>query len=993
MPKILYSNENQSSLYFKNIDYKYEYPNDLNLKPGSKLHEKIKKEVYKRASESAGFMSSRYSSWQKIDDTLVSYIDLDSSEHILKSEDHRKPVSIVYPYSYAILETLLGYFISAFCQEPIFRYEGVSPEDTIGAILLEKIIELHCNKFKILLNLHTMFRDSFAYGFGVVAPSWKKRYGKKIVKEEQFRIFSSNRIIKRFQDALIFEGNALSNIDPYLCLPNPNVSIDNAQEGEYFGWVDKDNYMDMLSEEQHSDGQIFNIKYLQQYKGRGTSIYNEDNSNRNRNTKISSIDSNISTVISNIHMYIKLIPREWELGESEYPEKWLFTLSADQIVTKAQPLGLGHGMFPIAIAAPDFDGYGISPVSRMETLYGLQHTLDWMFNCFDDQTEVLTPDGWKFMSDAKSQNSQVSTIVSQNILTFEDPMQWFEYDYDDYMLRFESKKYDLLVTPNHNLFGYHRYKGDWELKPAIMVAERCKSDEFKMIGNINWEGEESSADIFIQGVEPVRKQPGVKQRYEDLKIAPSVMAGFLGWFLSDGGVHLGKASGTYAITLTQSKRQHWAEIDKILENLPFHVTGYFEEARNAYHWTISHKIWFEWLVANCYKDGTIGKFKRVPKFIKKWKPFLLDIFFECFINGDGHRKPGYDNLIQIGVEGRLLADDLQEIAIKLGYNCSITESKTHSGNLFHYLNVNKNQISPTISYKYNIFKQYYQGKVYCFENSTHLTLVRRNGKVSVCGQSHVQNVRKVINDTLIVDPYLINVPDIENSREGGIIRTRRPAWGRGVKDSVIQLGVTDVTRGHVVDASIIREAMDKIGATDSWTMGALRSGGPERLTGKEFEGTRQGGFTRLERIAKIVGVQSMQDIGYMFAYHTQQFMSKDVSIKITGRWKERLMQEYGNATHLKVSPFDLLVDYDLKVRDGSIPGGNYSGVWENMFKLMSEHPELQQKFDLIRIFKHIIRNNGAKNTEEFIKVKQLPDEQVAQQVQSGNLVPTKEVGI
>jgi len=60
---------------------------------------------------------------------------------------------------------------------------------------------------------------------------------------------------------------------------------------------------------------------------------------------------------------------------------------------------------------------------------------------------------------------------------------------------------------------------------------------------------------------------------------------------------------------------------------------------------------------------------------------------------------------------------------------------------------------------------------------------------------------------------------------------------------------------------------------------------------------------------------------------------------------------------------------------------------------MSEHPELQQKFDLIRIFKHIIRNNGAKNTEEFIKVKQLPDEQVAQQVQSGNLVPTKEVGI
>jgi len=259
--------------------------------------------------------------------------------------------------------------------------------------------------------------------------------------------------------------------------------------------------------------------------------------------------------------------------------------------------------------------------------------------------------------------------------------------------------------------------------------------------------------------------------------------------------------------------------------------------------------------------------------------------------------------------------------------------------------------------------------------------------------AHVQNVRKVINDTLIVDPYLINVPDIEDAKEGGVVRTRRPAWGRGVKDSIMQLAVSDVTRGHVADASIIREAMDKIGATDSWTMGSLRSSGPERLTGKEFEGTQKGGFTRLERVAKIVGVQAMQDIGYMFAYHTQQFMTEEVYIKTTGRSQERLMMEYGDTTHLKVSPYDLLIDYDLKVRDGSVPGGNYSGVWENMFKLLTEHPELQQKFDIMRIFKHILRNNGAKNTEEFIKVQQLPDEQVAQQAQAGNIVPATEIGV
>jgi len=640
MPKIIQTYDRQT--LDTNVNFNYEYPKGLKLKPGSDLHEKLKTELMRRANDSAGFLSSRFSSWNKIDDTLVSYIDADSAEQEVIATDHRKPVSIVYPYSYAILETLLGYFVSAFCQTPYFRYEGVSPEDTIGAILLEKVVDLHCNKWKILLNLHTMFRDSFAYGFGIVAPSWKSKYGNKIIRETISDPFLDDSVQRKFEKGMLFEGNALDNIDPYRCLPDPEVSISNVQDGEYFGWVDKTNYLDLLSEEEHAKGQIFNVKYLKELNGYQTSIYEADNSNRNRNIQHSSTNSGTHVSSSNaydvIYMYLKIIPSEWGLGDNEYPEKWFFGLAADQVIIKAQPVGLGHEMFPIAVAAPDYDGYGMSPVSRMETLYGLQHTLDWMFN------------------------------------------------------------------------------------------------------------------------------------------------------------------------------------------------------------------------------------------------------------------------------------------------------------------------------------------------------------------AHVQNVRKVINDTLIVDPYLINVPDIENSKEGGIVRTRRPAWGRGVKDSIMQLNVTDVTRGHVADASLIREAMDKIGATDSWTMGSLRSSGPERLTGKEFEGTRQGGFTRLERIAKIVGVQAMQDIGYMFAYHTQQFMTQDTYVKTTGKWQEQLMQEYGDVSQLKVSPMDLLIDYDVSVRDGSVPGGNYSAVWEKFFELVSASPQLQQKFDLFRIFKHIARNNGAKNAEEFINVAQMPDGQVQEQVQAGNLVPSTEIG-
>ncbi len=61
-----------------------------------------------------------------------------------------------------------------------------------------------------------------------------------------------------------------------------------------------------------------------------------------------------------------------------------------------------------------------------------------------------------------------------------------------------------------------------------------------------------------------------------------------------------------------------------------------------------------------------------------------------------------------------------------------------------------------------------------------------------------------------------------------------------------------------------------------------------------------------------------------------------------------------------------------------------------MFETLSKTPELAQQFEMGRIFKHIARNNGAKNVEEFVKVQVQPDEQVQQQAQEGNILPFNE---
>ena len=627
-------------------DYQYDYPEGLNLKPGGELHQKLLSRLLRYSWESAKVQSSRRPAWDEINRTLTAYISLSDKEALIKKKDPRKPVSIVFPYSYAILETLVSYLIAAFLPDPMFRYEGVAPEDIAGAILMEKVIQLQVLRNKAGLNLHTMFRDACAYGFGVCSPCWLVRHGRRQRSAaagvfDSAGIFTETNRVRDTSNEVLFEGNALTNIDPYNYLPDPNYSIHDVQKGEYVAWLDRTNYMDLLSEEQ-DDSTLFNVRYVRHSPNRASGILGSDSrTSRTRSLRgdTTNFDRSISLPVDQLHIYVKLIPQAWGLGSSDVPEKWLFTVANDSVIVRANPLDLDHDMFPVIVAAPDFDGYSPVAYSRLEILNGMQTVIDWLFN------------------------------------------------------------------------------------------------------------------------------------------------------------------------------------------------------------------------------------------------------------------------------------------------------------------------------------------------------------------SHIANVRKAINDVLVVDPYLLNIEDLRDPEPGGLVRLRRPAWGRGVENAVKQLAITDITRTNLQDVAFIVEYMQTMTGTDNAVMGNLRKGGPERLSAREFQGTAQGAVNRLERLAKVIGLQALQDCGYMFAYHNQQFMSQDVYVKTVGDWPDSVTRQFNiQDGRIRVSPLDLLVDYDLIVRDGSVPGGNFSDVWTQLFQIIGTNEQLATRFDVVNIFKYIATSLGAKNVDAFersqpaAQVMTAPDEEVMNQVENGQLV-------
>lgn len=984
----------------KSVSYDYNYPDDLKLKPGTPFHDKLATRLWQRANEAHNAISNRFETWNSIDKTLTTYIDLTADEEDLK--DSGRPVSIVFPNSYAILETMLSYMVMAFFQDPIFRYVGNDPNSTIGAMLLQRIIHQQCEYNKVPLALHTMFRDNFAYGLGAVVPTWKVQHGKKPVVND---IYSTNWLGQQklqnkeivYEDAIIHEGNALENIDPYLFLPDPNVPIDRTQDGEFIGWINRTNLMDLLSREL-VDEDMFNVRYLKHLQNGETSLVTDLPSDRGLKTNRTGTDEdNYASRVDVINMYVKIIPKEWELGDNEYPEIWSFELAGDTVITKARELGAAHGRFPVAVTASEYDGYSNTPISRIEVMDGLQGVMNFLFNCYDENTEVLTSDGWKLISDAKESDSEVATVdIDTKSLSFEKPSEWFEYDYSGEMIHFKTKRHDIMVTPNHNMFGRYRYdtlKEGEHFREANTVFERSPSSEFKIPTTASWDGNDIGSFVFDEILH--KKNIGSKLRYPKKVIDPNTMFEFLGWLVTDGSICNGNKSGSFTVSVKQSKSYNFDKLDDLFERMKFHFTRC--ENDGVVQWSITDKRLYNWIQEHCYiGEGTTGVYQCIPKFVKNADIKLLNIFYESMILGDGSRLDSHPNLVKFGAESEQLCDDLQEICVRLGYSSIKRTSETTTGKPFWYVQINENGPDSTSSKK-TTKKVNYEGKVYCFTNSTHLTVVRRNGKIALCGQSHISNVRKAMNDMFVVDPYLVNINDLKDPKPGKLIRMRRPAWGRGVQHAVQQLGVTDITRGNMVDTGLITQLMQTLSGTDNPVMGNLRQGGPERLTSAEFQGTMSGAVNRLERVARISSYQGMQDIALMFASNTQQLMEHDTYIQTVGQWPEILRKTY-NVTNepIPISPYDLIIDYQVSIRDGSIPGGNFSQAWIQLYQILSGNPELTQKFDMVRIFKHIATNLGAKNVNNFERqampmVSTAPDEQVAAQAQQGNLVPIEGV--
>ena len=343
-----------------------------------------------------------------------------------------------------------------------------------------------------------------------------------------------------------------------------------------------------------------------------------------------------------------------------------------------------------------------------------------MFYCFDKETEILTNNGWKFLSDCDIKND---LFLSREPLT--KKIEWvpashyINYHYKGKMYHYEGKEVDLMVTPDHKLFVKNVHKND-KGDEYFDTAQNLFRKYFKFIsaGGI-WEGNDNK---FIV----------IDNKKYDLK----KFAYIFGMWLTDGSINCRNA-----VTITQKKTIIYNKVKQCLVVLSID----FSEYKNTFYIKSPYSKYFQ-------QFGTKDK-RFIPLEIKNANKEVLLSCLEGIIDGDGDNSKDKNGLfgsrrISMYYNKKLLSD-IQEIIYKVGMSSSYTlrlprcslfkkENRYIHGKIpYMVISIkNKQYISHDQSFITKKDKWVdYDDMVYCVTlEKWHTVLVRRNGKCIWCGQ-------------------------------------------------------------------------------------------------------------------------------------------------------------------------------------------------------------------------------------------------------------------
>jgi DNA modification methylase len=348
--------------------------------------------------------------------------------------------------------------------------------------------------------------------------------------------------------------------------------------------------------------------------------------------------------------------------------------------------------------------------NRLERADGLKHPRSvWTiptqgypeahFACVDDQTEALTPTGWRKHHEL-SDGDRVAVYDPRTDECVFEPAEFHRYDYDGDLVVIEKRDSSQRLTPNHRCLVRERVRDRNDKRKVVLAEDLKPGHEILTTAPLRTEA--------IDGIGPK-------------------LAALLGWYVTEG------SDSDWGVTLYQSESanpEKVVEIRSLLEDVSAEFTeGSRVRGENSY---ASGSTQVEFRVR-----GQIGRFlqgcgKSLTLDAMRLPGSEPQAVLDALVAGDGHlRSDGRSCIVQ---KDKASIDKMQMLALRCGYRAIVSERKDGQ----HVLYLTRGRwltLRSTNGAHEPLGREHYQGIVWCPSVRTGFWLARRRGRPFVTGNT------------------------------------------------------------------------------------------------------------------------------------------------------------------------------------------------------------------------------------------------------------------
>lgn len=294
------------------------------------------------------------------------------------------------------------------------------------------------------------------------------------------------------------------------------------------------------------------------------------------------------------------------------------------------------------------------------------------------------------------------------------------------------------------------------------------------------------------------------------------------------------------------------------------------------------------------------------------------------------------------------------------------------------------------------------------------TVAPLNHHLSWLVNSRVANVRRSMNFEIIYDPSLIEQEDIENPKASGLIRLKPDAYNSDVdlNKAVRPFPVADVTAGHMADMRVWADLIEQVSGANRMIQGLSNTG---RRAATEVQASLSLASGRMKLLALIMALQGVTELCEFQLANTQTFLGERLQLRVPEHYRAILGQDF-----IQVTPDMLSGSFRIPLLEQGIPTDKtfHANVLREVLGMGMQSQVVQatlaRQINYSEIFFDLMRLIGKKNLRDYVydpqqqmamamqqqhmmqmvpgAIQVRPDEEVAREVERGNLVPDAGAG-